>query len=81
LSGSAAVGAAANYWKHHSEWGESPSPGALRTIKVLSQIGVDRASDYPVFGVLRHLQVDFPHRFGSIVPGLAAWRNKAILHR
>lgn len=75
----AIVNAAANYWKHSSEWGsrEDPSMEAQRdqTRRPLLNLGVDLQGPYPLSCVLAALLSPLPIQFETLLPFLVAWRD------
>jgi hypothetical protein len=76
----AIVNAAANYWKHSSEWTDPPSNRAKQTLHALRITGVDVKQPYAVGNVLHVLLSPLPLRFERIVPFLVEWRNEVCGH-
>lgn len=78
--------AAANLWKHKSEWSfdystSSWQRGALRrdacrTIQVLEQIGLDtRPGYYSAANALYEITRPHPARFATLIPFLLRWKD------
>jgi len=75
----AVVNAAANYWKHSSEWG-TPAERRIeeereKTRKRLLNLGVDLKGSYPLSCVLAELSAPGLYRFEDLLPFLIAWRD------
>ena len=71
--------AAANHWKHSSEW----ELGALdrraqTTLDILRSVGVDTSAPYAVGNVLHKLLAPHAMRFGNLIPFISQWRD--LLH-
>lgn len=60
------LNAAANYWKHSSEWNGDKN-GRL-TRKILAEVGECLDKDFVLMCVLQELLAPFPLRFDRIVP-------------
>ena len=73
----ALVNAAANYWKHSSEWSfETPSSQAEQTLTVITSLGIDTTEDYyPLGNMLHRILAPHPARFSSLLPFLTQWRD------
>lgn len=74
----AVVNAAANHWKHSSEWGDPPSHRAGQTLEVLRDLGVQVSGNYVMVNVLHHLLSPLRARFGNLVPFLTGWRDEVF---
>jgi hypothetical protein len=68
------VNAAANYWKHHEEWGVSSPSQRERTVEIISSMGMD-SHDYTLYNMLHELLRPLPTRFTTVVPFLLQWRD------
>ncbi len=72
----AIANAAANYWKHSSEWTEPPTARARETQRLLEAMGVDMTKGYVVANLFHRLMSPLPKRFEAVVPFLEQWRNE-----
>jgi hypothetical protein len=71
----ALVNAAANYWKHSSEWNSMRGPGpGQRTGELFASLGV-AFSEYCLTTFLYELVRPLPPRFATVVPFLVRWRD------
>lgn len=71
----ALVNAAANYWKHSPEWGNTLTAQAQRTADLFASLGVP-VSEYALINFLHELVRPLPSRFGTLVPFLVHWRDE-----
>ena len=73
------VNAAANYWKHSSEWSldipTTRSKQTKQTLEVISSLGVNTTGSYPVANMLDEILAPHPARVASLLPFIAQWRN------
>lgn len=71
----AVVNAAANWWKHSSEWvGQSVPPDlALTTIEIVIEIA--GTEDYPLSSVLVELHASREIALSALLPKLVLWRS------
>lgn len=70
------INAAANYWKHSPEWSlETPADQAQQTIEMISTLGVNIDTSYPVAAVLHEILAPHPARFANLLPFLTQWRD------
>jgi hypothetical protein len=73
------VNAAANHWKHSSEWSKTaPSRQALGTIAIFESLGVDPWGDYALANALHAIVNPHPTRFASLLPFLEQWSRLAL---
>ncbi len=73
-STAAIVNAAANYWKHASEWtGDDKEQNTRAT---LSKLGVDVDEHYVLTAVLHKLLPQLPFQFDQMLPSLVSWRDE-----
>lgn len=71
------IDAAANYWKHSSEWDlDDLKPRQRQTIDVLEVLDVKIRTDYPLANVLHVMLTPRPARFANLIPFLKQWRDK-----
>jgi hypothetical protein len=75
-----AVNAAANYWKHHSEWGNvskrrKESEGEKRTKQILFRLGYKSNTNYVVANILHDLTRS---NMQALLPFLVEWRNNVV---
>jgi hypothetical protein len=68
------VNAAANHWKHSTEFPERETPREKRE-ELFSLLGCSGDDDYPLSNVLRKLTPSRDAPLSSLVPLLAAWRD------
>ena len=71
----ALVNAAANYWKHASEWKNPLSRRAQRTADLLADLGIDVGSSYVAVNALSEIVRPQKHRVCYLVPFLSQWRK------
>ena len=71
----ALVNAAANYWKHSPQWGDTLTALEQQTAEFFSSIGVP-LSEYCLTNFLYELVRPLPSRFGTLVPFLVHWRDE-----
>ncbi len=65
------INAAANHWKHSPEWSlDAPTTQAAQTLEVISSLGVDTDSSYPVANMLYAILTPHPARFANLIPFL-----------
>ncbi len=70
------INAAANHWKHSSEWSpEKPATAVKQTLDVISSLDVD-LNCYPVANMLYEMLTPQPARFANLLPFLVAWRDE-----
>ena len=70
------VNAAANHWKHSSEWPrDAPTSRAMQTIEVIQSLGVDANGSYPLANSLYEILRPLPARFANLIPFLIQWRD------
>jgi hypothetical protein len=70
------INAAANHWKHSPEWSlDTPTTQAKQTLEVISSLGVDTNSSYPVANMLYAILAPHPARFKNLIPLLTQWRD------
>lgn len=70
------INAAANHWKHSPEWSlDVPTTQAAQTLEVISSLGVDTNSSYPVTNMLYEILTPHPARFANLIPFLTQWRD------
>lgn len=70
----ALVNAAANCWKHRSEWDYSePSRSRERVEESIGLLGISTAEDYVSFNVLHELVSPHKDAFSSLIPFLRQW--------
>ena len=70
------VNAAANYWKHNLEWSlDVPKKPTQRAVSVISDLGVNPKSPYPITNTLREVLAPYPARFENLIPFLTQWRD------
>jgi hypothetical protein len=70
------MNAAANYWKHSSEWSlGAPTRQAKQTVDVISSLGVDPDGSYPMANVLHEILAPQAARFANLMPLLTEWRD------
>ena len=70
------VNAAANFWKQSLEWSlDVPKKPSQRTVDVISELGIDLKSPYPITNMLREVLTPYPARFEHIIPYLTQWRD------
>ena len=73
------VNAAANHWKHSSEWSKTaPSRQALQTIAIFENLGIDPWGDYALANALHAMVNPHPTRFASLLPFLDQWSRLAL---
>jgi hypothetical protein len=76
------INAAANHWKHRSQWClDSPSKKAIRTIETIERLGVDLRSPYPVATMLHVILSPQPAHFSNLLPMLVQWRDTVREHK
>lgn len=77
LSMAQLVNAAANHWKHSSEWSlDAPKPQAAQTLEVISSLGVNtNDGSYPVANTLFQMLIPHQARFANLIPFLTQWRD------
>lgn len=76
----ALINAAANLWKHGSEWKEHPeNPRAEQAMSILREAGLDLDQSYVLTNVLAVLLSPLPHRFVRLLPFLEQWREQLRL--
>ncbi len=92
VSITAAVTAAANFWKHSSEWNEpSANPrhekdrerirDTFRVLGVFVKIGENEIrDDYPLLVMMEKLLTPLPQRFENLLPFLETWRDDVCDH-
>jgi len=71
----ALVNAAANYWKHSAQWGETLTPLEQQTAEFFSSLGVPLLG-YCLTNYLYELVRPLPARFGTLLPFLVHWRDE-----
>ena len=78
----AAVNAAANYWKHHSEWPEDEleNKNAKKTFTVLNALGCWTNERYRCFAVLDTLTTGKQRRLVQMWKRLQEWRKEIVTH-
>ena len=70
------VNAAANHWKHSSEWSvDAPTIQAAQTLEAISSLGVDTTDSYPIGNTLFALLTPHQARFANLIPFLTQWRD------
>lgn len=71
------VNAAANYWKHSSEWSlDAPTTQAKQTLEVIASLDIDTdMGHYPVMNTLYTILAPNPTRFANLIPLLIQWRD------
>jgi hypothetical protein len=69
------VSEAANYWKHHEEWGPTLNERQAKTLARLRTLPIDPDSTHLCSTILPHLVPCGPPAFGSLVPALVQWRD------
>jgi hypothetical protein len=70
------INAAANHWKHSSEWSlDTPTSQAMQTLEVISSLGVDTNASYPVANMLYEMLAPHPARFANLIPFMIQWRD------
>ena len=70
------INAAANHWKHSSEWSvNAPAPHAKQTLDVISSLGVDTNGSYPLATTLYEILAPYPTRFANLILFLTQWRD------
>ncbi len=70
------INAAANHWKHSSEWiFDTPTTQAKQTLEVISSLGVDTSGSYPIGNMLYEILTPHPARFANLIPFLTQWRD------
>ena len=71
------INAAANHWKHSSEWSRhAPTYKAKQTLAVIQSLGVDtKNGSYPVANSLHEILRPLPARFANLIPFLTQWRD------
>ena len=70
------INAAANHWKHSSEWSaDAPTNQAKQTLEVIQSLGVDSNGSYPVANSLYEILRPLPARFANLIPFLTQWRD------
>ena len=71
------MNAAANYWKHSSEWScHAPTYKAKQTLGVIQSLGIDiKNGSYPVANLLHEILGPLPARFANLIPFLTQWRD------
>ena len=74
----ALVNAAANHWKHSSEWSEPPDKQAVRTLKVLASLDVDVEREHLIWNALYKIVCPERARFGNLLPLLIKWRDELV---
>lgn len=73
------VNAAANHWKHSSEWSKTaPSRQALQTIGIFESLGVDPWGDYALANALHAIVNPHQTRFASLLPFLERWSQLSL---
>ena len=73
------VNAAANHWKHRSEWSRAnPTSHAQPTLDAFEAMGVNPWGEYALANALYALVVPLPRRFSSILPFVERWRDNLI---
>ncbi len=75
----ALVDAAANHWKHRSEWSRAnPTSRAQSTLDAFDAMEVNPWGEYALANALYALVAPHPHRFSSILPFVERWRENLI---
>ncbi len=70
------IDAAANHWKHSSEWSlNTPTTRAKQTLEVISSLGVNTNGSYPAANMLYEILAPHPARFANLIPFLTQWRD------
>ena len=75
------INAAANHWKHSSEWPLDAITGqAKRTLDVIRSLGVDTEVSYPVSRTLFRILTPLPARvvWANLIPFLVQWRDAVL---
>lgn len=74
------VNAAANYWKHSSEWLYDEPPRIAKTsLTLIESLGIETTLGYyPLGNVLHRILEPHPVRFGNLLPFLTQWRDFCI---
>ena len=76
----ALVNAAANYWKHCTEW-EGPNVDRVRveqTSQPLQRLGVNIEQSYALVNILHEILRPHPPRFLHLVPFLERWHDAVL---
>lgn len=70
------INAAANYWKHRSEWTLNGGGKRKEAIdKLFDEVGYSTDTDYPISGVITELLTPMDTRLCNLSPILIDWRN------
>lgn len=70
------INAAANHWKHSPEWSlDTPTTQARQTLEVISSLGVDINSSYPIAKMLYIMLSPQSARVANLIPFLIQWRD------
>jgi hypothetical protein len=76
----ALVNAAANHWKHHTEWDEQKGANlrAEQTAVPLETLGVNLRQPYVLANILHELLRPHASRFQQLIPFLTRWRDEVL---